>query len=114
MDELKILYGVESIDDLKNSKDELIDTLLNVLNDKLDKLQSFMNMPQKDYIKDFVEIRNYMEVYKNEIRFEFERLHGLPGAREYMQIFVQEMSDRVAPIRVKIDELITKLGHNIQ
>ena len=109
LDEFETLYGIKSIEELKNSKDLIIDTIGDKVKDNLQKLQSFKNIPREDYMTEFKEISSYLEVFDNEGQSEFERLKALPGGAEYIEKFQEDMVSRLGPLLDEMDQLLKEL-----
>lgn len=109
LDEFETLYGIKSIEELKNSKDLIFDSLRDSLKDTLQKLQSFKNKPREEYWTEYEQFKAYLEVFDNEGKREIGRLQALPGGAEYIETFYKEMESRLGLILEEIDQLRKEL-----
>jgi hypothetical protein len=110
LEEFTELYGINSIDELENSKDLIINKIENKLHNILEKLRSFKNMPRGEYECELIKINDYMDIFDNEGQYEFERIKSLPGGFEYYETFQREMLSHFGPIFDEIDPLVKTLS----
>jgi hypothetical protein len=114
---MELLRSIETLDDLKEHKEEILDhfeALFKAALQSLNKyLESSLSSPDEAQQEEFEKFADDQYILDDEIGQEFERIDGLPGASEYFESFQGEIESRINPyleeFSGKIENLVTNL-----
>ena len=108
---VKMLKNIQTVDDLKASKEELMDLIENIMKGAVEALRDFLENifqysadERRDRSKEF---QNEDYLLSPEIMQELQRLDTIPGSGEIGEAFGKEMETRMGPY---LEEFTQKMG----
>jgi hypothetical protein len=108
----KKLFEVQSVEELRNSKDMIIQEIVDQLDCDLEvlKYHQKMNMPQDEMMATgHKRIRTRLELLDTELEKEFARIASLPDASEYALSVKEEIENQIKPLAEEITKLLEEL-----
>jgi hypothetical protein len=110
--ELYFLYDVNSLEDLKKYKDDIIEILFEQLNSDLGELNDIkaVDFPLEEVRDRLDEIEGRSRLIESEFELEFKRIEDLPGVSEYAKSVKEEIASQMIPIMQEINELLRELN----
>jgi hypothetical protein len=108
----KGIFEVQSVEDLRDNKDRIIQEIVDQLECDLEVLRYHkeMNMPTNEMIlKGHKRIKTRQELLKTELEKEFDRISALPDASEYASSAKEEIKSLIEPLRKEIMQLLDEL-----
>jgi hypothetical protein len=111
VNELYLLYEVQSLENLKENKDDIIDSIFEQLNYDLGELKDIkaIEFPLDEVQDRLEEIENHNKLIESELELEFKRIEALPDVSKYAKEVKEEIMGRFKPISKEIDELLKEL-----
>jgi hypothetical protein len=114
---LDVLRSVQTLEDLKEHDQEIVDVMVDFFTASVKKLQiHFEEILSMDGEKKGVEIekfQNSANLADEEIDLELERVRLIPGSDEHMDPFMMEFGERVNPQIDKAERMMEKLMNNL-
>jgi hypothetical protein len=103
------LKKINSLDDLKQNKDEMLAHMEGIFNAALKILNECLNesVPPEDKAKVIAKFQDDEYLFSKEIQNEMSRIDSLPGALEFYDSFQKEMDGRLQPLLDDIGEKVT-------
>jgi hypothetical protein len=108
---LYFLYEVQSLENLKEYKNNIIDTLLEQLNSDLGELRDIkaVDFPLEEVKDRLIEIEERNKLIGSEFELEFKRIESIPEVSEYAQSVKEEITNQMNPIMQEMDGLLREL-----
>ena len=112
---LTFFYEINSVDDLKNEKDNIFNTLEGIIKEDLEELKELKDiMMDEDFnIKSddpvIVRIDKRHRIIEKELQSEFNRLSAQPGAAEDVESVKDEMIARLKSNAMELESLLQEL-----
>ena len=114
---LELLNSIQSLDDLKEHKEEVIQTMVNMLKSALEVLKTFFeksfSMSQEDKKEEFSKFQDENFIFTKEVEDELDCIYSLPGADEYMDGFQSEVEEQMAPYMEELAQQKAKLADEL-
>jgi hypothetical protein len=104
---LNFIYDIQSLEDLKNNKDFILDVMADMLKDDLEGIQTMTEMEfQAEEIEEKMKLaERHMIVFIGEIERELDRIGTLPGASDLAELTKAELAKKLEPIISDIKKL---------
>jgi hypothetical protein len=111
---VEFLKTIQSLDDLKAHKKEVLDLMEQVFKAALETLKAFFEatLSPEDRQKQMARFQDEHFLFSEEMENELERIDALPGAAEYFETFKEEMDKRMGPYAEEMAEQMMKLMTN--
>jgi hypothetical protein len=98
---LEMLKTIQTLDDFKSRKDEILDFLEEMLKTGLMALKEFMSnmmgMSEDERMVNMEKLEGQTDLFGPEIEAELDRIISIPGAEEFSESFQGEMEARLGP-----------------
>ena len=96
---LKLLRSIETLDDLKEHKDEVVALIDDIFKYGVQSLQNFFegSLSPEDKQEEIAKFQDENYFFDKEIEKEMDRIAELPGAQEYFETFKTELEGRIQP-----------------
>ncbi len=108
----KLIFEIQSVEDLKEYKDRIIQEIVDQLECDLEVLRYHkeMNIPPDELmLVGYKRMKTRQELLKTELEKEFDRISSLPDASEYAESVKEEIKNRIEPIGKEIMKLLEEL-----
>ncbi len=109
--ELTEIYEVNSLEDFKENKEKLYDSLQSSLERNLRVLKDVKDgiFPPEEVPEKVAEVDKHMNVIGSEMDIELSRIEKIPGGLEYVKAFREESMTRFGPVAEEIMKLLEEL-----
>lgn len=111
---LEFLNSIQTLDDLKKHKEEIFDSLINMIKSALEILKSFfetsISMSTEEKAQEFSKFQDDNFLFPKEVEDELDRIYSLPGADEFQDGFQEEIEERLEPYMEEISQHMSKLA----
>jgi hypothetical protein len=106
--ELYLLYEVQSLEGLKEYKDDIIESIFEQLNYDLGELKDIkaIDFPLDEVEDRLKEIEKDYKLIESELEIEFRRIEAIPDVSEHAKEVKEEITTRMKPISQEINELL--------
>jgi hypothetical protein len=101
---LNFIYDIQSLEDLKNNKDFILDVMADMLKDDFEGIQTMteMEFPAEEIEEKKKLAERHMIVFIGEIERELDRIGTLPGASDLAESTKGELTKRLKQIKKDI------------
>jgi hypothetical protein len=109
---LEILRSIKTVEDFKEKKDLLMDSVEKLMNANLETLKKLQSsdLPKAELQLELFKFQKEWEAMGNEVEPEFNRLDTIPGIEEYGEAIQKEFFKRMEPIAMEGEKIRIILG----
>jgi hypothetical protein len=111
---LEYLTKIKTLDDLKEHKDDIIQTMIKMIKSALEILKSFFetafSMSSEEKAEELSKFQDDNFLFTKEVEDELDRIYNIPGADEFMDTFQQDLEEQMEPYMEEITQQMTKLA----
>lgn len=108
----QVIYDIQSLEDLKNNENKIIEQIEDQLNADLYVLEYHknINLPNDNLIQaGHMRIEKRVKLLERELDREFERIGALPDAGDFASAAKERIIKRLEPLRKQINDLLKEL-----
>ena len=113
---LELMKGINSFEDLKEHQEEIIAFMEESLKYSIDSMKEILKMSlEEEGIQD--RVNSFMEgldALSEELDSEANRIDGLPGVKEAMGSFNEDMAKRLEPYGLELEKLSERLMDKVE
>lgn len=102
---------IKSLEDLKERKEKILSLMEDSFKHSVESLREIIKLTESsdDLQKEFAQFEEGLEALSQELDSEGERIDNLPGVKEDMGSFQEEMEERLGPYAQELEDLAKEL-----